>query len=48
MGRLFRYKVRGQIVAVSVIYWSEEQVKRAIDYVELSQGDTFPSVDDID
>ncbi len=28
--------------------WSEEQVKRAIDYVELSQGDMFPNVDDID
>jgi len=28
--------------------WTEEQVNKAIDYVELRQGDEFPSVDDIE
>ena len=27
--------------------WTEEQVQRAIDYVELAQGDVFPSLDDL-
>jgi len=28
--------------------WTEEQVQKAIDYVELAQGDVFPSLDNID
>ena len=28
--------------------WTERQLRAAIDYVELNQGDVFPSLDDID
>ncbi len=28
--------------------WTEEHVQKAIDYVELDQGDVFPSLDDLD
>ena len=28
--------------------WTDDRVQKAIDYVELDQGDVFPSVDDID
>jgi REP element-mobilizing transposase RayT len=28
--------------------WTEEHVQKAIDYVELDQGDVFPSVDDLE
>ena len=27
--------------------WTEEDLQRAIDYVELAQGDVFPSLDDL-
>jgi len=27
--------------------WTEEQLKSAIDYVELGQGDSFPNLDSL-